>query len=227
MKTRIVFTKIWKDTYFVNLTQLEQLSFLFLLTNETVGLTGIYELDDRSITSSLKITQQQFNKIKEKFTADNKILFFNGWIKIQNHDKYNNFSGSKNEVAVNRELSLISREIIENLDTLSIGYPRVADTLNNHKSIIINHKSEIISQKSKTEFSKFEDLTDEICKEISVHYETTLQEVLDIKMNMEVWLGKTNKNKYSNYKLALMKWVRDNKNKTSNNFKKGIMYADE
>jgi hypothetical protein len=227
MKTRIVFTKIWKDTYFVNLTQLEQLSFLFLLTNETVGLTGIYELDDRSITSSLKITQQQFNKIKEKFTADNKILFFNGWIKIQNHDKYNNFSGSKNEIAVNRELSLISREIIENLDRVSIGYPRVADTLNNHKSIIINHKSEIISQKSKTEFSKFEDLTDEICKEISDYYQITLQEVLDIKMNMEVWLGKTNKNKYSNYKLALMKWVRDNKNKTSNSFKKGIMYADE
>ena len=66
MKTRIVFTKIWKDSYFSNLNQIEQLAFLFLITNDSVGLTGIYELDDRSITSALKITQQQFNKIKEK-----------------------------------------------------------------------------------------------------------------------------------------------------------------
>lgn len=224
MKTRILFTKVWKDTYFVNLSQLEQLTFLFLLTNETVGLTGIYELDDRSITSSLKITQQQFNKIKEKFMTDNKIYFFNGWIKIQNHDKYNNFSGSKNEVAVNRELSLISREIIENLDRVSIGYPRVADTLNNHKSIIINHKSVISNQKPKKEFVTFEQLSSEVCQEIADHYKCTLQEVSNIKMDMEVWMGKSNKNKYQDYKLALMSWVRrdtEKSTKNSNNFRRG------
>jgi hypothetical protein len=226
MKTRIVFTKIWKDTYFSNLTQIEQLSFLFLITNDSVGLTGIYELDDRSITSALKITQTQLNKIKEKFMSDNKISFYNGWIKIINHDKYNNYSGIKNEVAVNREFSLISREIIENLDRVSIGYPRVADTLNNHKSEIINHKSETINQKSKTEFSKFEDLTLEVCQEIADQYQRPLQDVLDVKMDMEVWLGKSSKNKYSNYKLALMKWVRDSNKQVSNNFKKRGGYID-
>lgn len=215
MKTRIVFTKIWKDTYFSNLTQIEQLTFLYLITNDSVGLTGIYELDDRSINSALKITQQQFNKIKEKFMADRKISFYNGWIKIINHDKYNNYSGIKNEVAVEREFSLISREIIENLDRVSIGYPRVADTLN-------NHKSEIINQKSKTEFNKFEDLTEEVCLEIASKYSVTLQEVLDTKLEMEVWLGKSNKNKYSNYKLALMTWVKKN----SNNFKRRGGYAE-
>jgi hypothetical protein len=46
-------------------------------------------------------------------------------------------------------------------------------------------------------------------------------------MDMEVWMGKSNKNKYSNYKLALMKWVRDSNKQSSNNFKKGIMYAEE
>jgi hypothetical protein len=232
MKTRIVFTKIWKDTYFSNLSQLEQLTFLYLITNDSVGLTGIYELDDRSITSALKITQQQFNKIKEKFMTDKKISFFNGWIKIHNHDKYNNYSGIKNEIAVNREISLISQEVIENLDRVSIGYPLLTDTLkgdtlNNHKSEIINHKSETINQKPKTEFSRFEDLTDEVCQQVADQYQRSLQEVLDVKMDMEVWMGKSNKNKYSNYKLALMKWVRDSNKQSSNNFKKGIMYAEE
>jgi len=232
MKTRIVFTKIWKDSYFSNLNQIEQLTFLFLITNDSVGLTGIYELDDRSITSALKITQQQFNKIKEKFMTDKKISFFNGWIKIHNHDKYNNYSGIKNEIAVNREISLISQEVIENLDRVSIGYPLLTDTLkgdtlNNHKSEIINHKSETINQKPKTEFSRFEDLTDEVCQQVADQYQRSLQEVLDVKMDMEVWMGKSNKNKYSNYKLALMKWVRDSNKQSSNNFKKGIMYAEE
>lgn len=226
MKTRIVFTKIWKDTYFANLNQIEQLTFLYLITNDSVGLTGIYELDDRSITSALKITQQQFNKIKEKFMVDNKFSFFNGWIKVINHDKYNNYSGIKNEIAVSREISLISQEVIENLDRVSIGYPLVADTLNNHKSEIINQKSETINQKSKTEFSKFEDLTDEVCQDIADQYQRTLQEVLDVRMDMEVWIGKSNKNKYSNYKLALMKWVRDSNKQVSNNFKKRGGYID-
>ena len=230
MKTRIVFTKIWKDSYFSNLNQIEQLTFLYLITNDSVGLTGIYELDDRSITSALKITQQQFNKVKEKFMTDNKICFFNGWIKIINHDKYNNYSGIKNEVAVEREFSLISKEIIENLDRVSIGYPAVADTLNNHKSEIINHKLETINQKSKTEFSNFEELTDQVMQNIADEYQVTLQEVKDTKMDMEVWMGKSPKNKYKDYKLALMNWVRRNKqtqtSSTSNNFKKRGGYID-
>lgn len=227
MKTRIVFTKIWKDTYFSNLTQIEQLTFLYLITNDSVGLTGIYELDDRSITSALKITQQQFNKIKEKFIADRKISFFNGWIRIINHDKYNNYSGIKNEVAVEREFSLISKEVLENLDRVSIGYPAVADTLNNHKSEIINHKSETKNQKTKTEFSEFEDLTQEVMQDIANQYQVTLQEVKDLKDDMEVWMGKSTKNKYSNYKLALQTWVRKVANKKTEGRRGGYVEITE
>lgn len=140
--------------------------------------------------------------------ADRKFSFYEGWIKVLNHDKYNNYSGPKNEVAIEREFSLISQGIIENLDRVSIGYLSVADTLNNHKSEIINQKSEIINQKTKKEFSNFEDLTETVCQEIADKYQTSLQDVLDVKDDMEVWMGKSNKNKYSNYKLALQTWVR-------------------
>jgi hypothetical protein len=44
-------------------------------------------------------------------------------------------------------------------------------------------------------------------------------------MDMEVWIGKTSKNKYKDYKLALMNWVRKNKQKKTetptNNFRRG------
>lgn len=208
MKTRIVFTKIWKDSYFLKLSQQEQLVFLFLITNDSVGLTGIYELDDSVILSALKISQTQLNKIKQKFIADRKFSFYEGWIKILNHDKYNNYSGPKNEIAIEREFSLISQGIIENLDRVSIGYLSVADTLNNHKSEIINQKSKIKDENSKKEFGDFSDLTSEVCLEIAKKYNVDLQDVLDVKDDMEVWMGKSSKNKYSNYNLALQTWVR-------------------
>lgn len=208
MKTRIVFTKIWKDSYFLKLSQQEQLVFLFLITNDSVGLTGIYELDDSVILSALKISQTQLNKIKQKFIADRKFSFYEGWIKILNHDKYNNYSGPKNEIAIEREISLISQGIIENLDRVSIGYLSVEDTLNNHKSEIINQKSKIKDENSKKEFGDFSDLNSEVCSEIAKKYNVDLQDVLDVKDDMEVWMGKSSKNKYSNYSLALQTWVR-------------------
>lgn len=224
MKTRIVFTKIWKDIYFCNLSQVEQLAFIFFITNETVGLTGIYELDDRSIASSLKITQQQLNKIKEKFMADRKIYFYNGWIKIVNHDKYNNFTGAKNEIAVKRELSLISQEIIENLDRVSIGYPRVADTLNNHKSIINNHKSVINNHKSiinnhkpetinqkpemlkEKKYTKREDITDFVFEELAEKHNCPPHFVKHCWLLASNWLDQEGKTK-KNYKAFLENWL--------------------
>lgn len=224
MKTRIVFTKIWKDIYFCNLSQTEQLAFIFFITNETVGLTGIYELDDRSIASSLKITQQQLNKIKEKFMADRKIYFYNGWIKIVNHDKYNNFTGIKNEIAVKRELALISQEIIENLDRVSIGYPVLADTLNNHKSIINNHKSvinnhksiinnhkpETINQKSEMlqekKYSKREDITDFVFQDLAEKHNCQPHFVEHCWMLASNWLDQEGKTK-KNYKAFLENWL--------------------
>lgn len=218
MKTRIVFTKIWKDIYFCNLSQTEQLAFIFFITNETVGLTGIYELDDRSIASSLKITQQQLNKIKEKFMADRKIYFYNGWIKIVNHDKYNNFTGIKNEIAVKRELALISQEIIENLDRVSIGYPVLADTLNNHKSIINNHKSIINNHKPETinqkpemlqekKYTKREDITQTVIDALSEKYSCPPSFVLNCWDTAVNWLDAEGKTK-KNYKAFLDNWVK-------------------
>ena len=65
---------------------------------------------------------------------------------------------------------------------------------------------------------------------IADEYQVTLQEVKDTKMDMEVWMGKSPKNKYKDYKLALMNWVRRNKqtqtSSTSNNFKKRGGYID-
>ena len=144
MKTRIIYTKFWYDTYISNLDTKEKLLFIYLVTNEKVTICGIYELPDKYILLDVGITQKELNSIKEKFIKDNKFTFIDGWVRIENFELYNKFTGNLNETAKEKEMALIPKKVIE--------YPRgidrvstISDTLNNHKSIISNNKSDFLT----------------------------------------------------------------------------------
>ncbi len=80
MKTRILYTKIWVDTYYMSLTQAEQHVFLYLLTNEYVTILHVYECPDQIIMFQSKTTKEELQRIKQKFEADGKIFFYNGYV---------------------------------------------------------------------------------------------------------------------------------------------------
>lgn len=148
MRTRILHTKIWKDSYFSQLNRAEKISFIYLLTNESVNLSGTYELNVMELKMWCGLTDIEIVDLKEKFTKDKKFIFYKDWVKIVNHERYNtNYTGAKNEVALEKELSYIPNEIIENLDSLFIDYRYPSDSTINHKSEIINKKSKTINQK--------------------------------------------------------------------------------
>lgn len=65
---------------------------------------------------------------------------------------------------------------------------------------------------TKREFSRFEDLTPVVLQDIADKYEVPLQFVEEQHMDMEVWMGRKKTNRYKDYRLALMKWVRDKRN---------------
>lgn len=148
MKTRIIYTKFWTDDYTSDLNHKEKLVFLYLISNDKIGLCGTYELPDKHIKVDLDLTQIELDEIKKKFTKDNKFIFYKGWIKIINIDKYNQFTGEKNEVAKNRELLLVPEHLSSNqypIDTVSIkeGYPIDTPIINNH-----NHNKKLYKRKS-------------------------------------------------------------------------------
>lgn len=147
MKTRIIFTKFWEDSYILSLAPLERHLFNFLISNSRIGLSAIYECPVAIIQLSTGLNPTQIRQMKEKFQRDGKFIFVENWIKIINNDKYNQYQGSKNDIARGKELSLIPPHILKEMDTLSIGYCGIEDTSINHKSEIINHKSEIKAEK--------------------------------------------------------------------------------
>ena len=138
MRTRIVHTKIWNDDWFYALSSDAQRLFLYCLTNQYIGLTGVYELSDRIICFDLKLSTENLEQLKNELTK--KVIFIDGWVIVLKANSYNSYTGEKNQKAITRELLSLPQHIRRYcIDTLST----TPNTLINHKSKIINHKSEI------------------------------------------------------------------------------------
>jgi hypothetical protein len=149
MKTRIVWTKIWDDEWFDNLSQEARWLFIYLLTNQDIGLSGCFYITDKKISFHTHISIKKL--IKAKKELEPKVLFKDSWIYITNAQGYNGFTGIKIETAVEREIELIPQNI---KNTLSIVKPyRVSEKSDRVSGvvdtpIIINNKSEIRNTKS-------------------------------------------------------------------------------
>lgn len=193
MKTRIIHTKIWDDNWFLKLSRASKILFLYILTNPSLGMSGMYELPDGKISYQTGITSTELETCKAELSP--KIIFALGWVKITNIERYQNFSGSKNEIALKRELELIPQDV---RDTLSIGYRYPMDSLNNHKSIISNHKLIIKEDKS---------LREGDFQEIAESYNVPVSFVMSKWDDLQNWCKAKGK-KYKDNKAALRNWVK-------------------
>lgn len=149
MKTRILHTRIWNDSFFSELTIEGKILFLFLITNEEIGLTGAYECSNRIISFNTGIPMANLEKTKQELTS--KFVFIEDWVIVKNANKYTNYSSTlMMKKAYDKEYNFLPKQVqkhinIEGTDTVPSGYP---DTSINNKSEIINNKSKIINNKT-------------------------------------------------------------------------------
>lgn len=195
MKTRILHTRMWEDTYFFNLNRLEKLAFIYLLTNDKVSLTGIYELPDQFIVFNLGATNDEVQQIKSKFQNDGKFFFKDGWVKIVNHDKYNSFSGSALD-AREKELKNVPKDMIT-----PRGTPKVHPL-----NIYNNNQYNNIDRVVKGKYSSLKSIEEKDLLEISEKYKVSLGFV---KLKFETLKNycESKGRRYKNYKSALRNFV--------------------
>jgi len=90
MKTRIIQTRIWEDTFVANLPSKSKLVFIYLLTNARVELTGAYETPQSHIVLDTGLTQAEVQKALNDLEP--KIVYVDGYVVIRNHRKYQDYS---------------------------------------------------------------------------------------------------------------------------------------
>lgn len=218
MKTRIIQTRFWDDEFVVEADKLTKYLYIYILTSQYINISGIFQLHDKKIMMETDLTPKQLKDAKAELTKKYKVLFKDGWVCVLNAEKNNRYRNSpKNETAYEKELAVVPVNIKSFFlesdtsmhTTIDSSIGSSSDT--NHKSKTINHKSKTINKIEELDFSKFEHLTPNVLEDIAEQYNVPFEFVEERRQDMEVWLGRKSSNRYKNYRLALMKWVRDEK----------------
>jgi len=148
---RQIHTQIWRDNWFLDLEPDEKLLFIYLFSNDSTNLAGIYEIHQRVIELETGLDKKRIEEILNRFEREGKVHYQDGIVWIVNMKKYHSNAGEK----VRRSIEIIVEGIpdcevkrkyciynkIETENTLS----EIKDTLSYSKS-----KSKLKS-KSKTE----------------------------------------------------------------------------
>jgi hypothetical protein len=195
MKTRIIHTRFWQDSFVCELSPKEKLLFIYLLTNDRVNLIGCYELPDKYILADLDLTKAELSQFKNKLQRAGKIIFKDGWIRIVNVDKYNSYNGEKLIRAKENELSNVPKELIEYKVSIDTSIHTSIDTLNNHKSKIINNK-----------YNNIKNVDNSVMQELADKLSISVKDVENTLIKMTAWLEAKGKS-YKNYKAGLTNWL--------------------
>lgn len=203
MKTRIVHTKIWDDNWFQDLSRATQFVFLYLITCESINICGAFEMPDRKIIYHTGVNSAELEKAKDELAG--KVLFYDGWVLIENVDKYNSFNGPKNEVAREKEISYLPEKLQKYIRGIDTSIDTSIYTTHNHNH---NHNHNTNhNQKREKKYSKISDLTEDHMQEIADHYGVALNYVRKLKAEMELYCESKGKT-YKNYSAALQSWIR-------------------
>jgi hypothetical protein len=142
VKARAIQTRFWDDEFVAETDLFTQHLYLYLLTCQYINLCGIFQLPTKKIMLEAKLTEKQFEQAKMNLEVARKVVFYGGWVYVVNAEKNNAYVLSdKNKKPLQKELEQVPEEIksyflavVKGIaDTVSIGYPAVADTTRNQK----------------------------------------------------------------------------------------------
>lgn len=86
---RQIHTKIWTDDWFLDLTPEHKLLFIYLFSNARSNLSGLYDLPLKVASFESGLSVEAVKAGLERFAADGKVLYEEGWIWIKSLLRYN------------------------------------------------------------------------------------------------------------------------------------------
>lgn len=215
MDTRKLQTKIWTDSWFMDLSRAGKVLFLYTLTNKNVNLTGIYECNDRVISFETGLAAGELEAAKEELAG--KVDFHKDWVRVRNQLRYDPIKGDKNNlwIAYEKQLEAIPDHIKDYFYNLDRGIEAplegVESPLEGTKGIGIGKgKGKGIGNKGGVGGSNdIGTLSDIDFIEIAEKYQVPKAFVLSKYDDMVNWHEENpRKNNKANWKATLRNWVK-------------------
>ena len=104
---RQIHVSIWKDPWFLELDANEKLLFIYLFSNESTSLAGIYEIAFRVICFETNLDAEFVKITLKKFEEANKVIFKDGIVWVKNLRKYNSSTSPKVVTRLEKDLQEI------------------------------------------------------------------------------------------------------------------------
>lgn len=141
MKHRVIKSTFWTDPFVEVLDPTEKLIFLYLLTNDSTNVAGVYEITIRRMAFETGIDRDMVQKILTRFEEAGKVKYRNGFVILRNFLKHQSNSPSV-KAGVDRVVNELPDTIRDEYELLT-GFAQVEqDTINpDHHSI-----AEIVSK---------------------------------------------------------------------------------
>ena len=197
MKTRIFWTKTWKDDWFQSLSEQGQKLFLYLITNDLIGFSGCYQISDYSLKTEARIKDTA--KVKKELYP--KVKFFKDWVYVVNSERYNSFRGST-EIAKERELKQIPNDVKESLfkGEGEGGLPDSPPLVTPHTNTNTN---------TNNKYRNISDIKEEEIKQVAQKYQVPIKFVEGVLEDLENDIEAKGRDKYANKLAALRTWVKN------------------
>jgi hypothetical protein len=87
-KKRMIDTRFWDDEYIGELSPIEKLLFIYLISNTLTDISGVYEISVKRMVFDTGIERDAVLKTLEKFEKAGNIFYRDGWIFTQNFIKH-------------------------------------------------------------------------------------------------------------------------------------------
>lgn len=92
---RQIHTQIWRDNWFLDLEPDEKLLFIYLFSNDSTNLAGIYEIHERVIQLETGLDKKRIEEILNRFEREGKVYYQDGIVWMVNMKKYHSNAGEK------------------------------------------------------------------------------------------------------------------------------------
>ena len=162
-KLRSVSTSFWSDPFVEDLTPVQKLLFLYLITNEKTNMLGIYELSIKKISFETDINKNEIEKGLKAFERVGKVKYIDNYVILVNYMKHQNFNTNMKKSAIDTYNSL-PNVLKDSTINISKAYPSEGfESLLNHYGMVSKVEVEYEveeEEETKIAFESFWDLYD-------------------------------------------------------------------
>ena len=104
---RQIHVRIWKDEWFLDLEPQEKLLFIYLFSNESASLAGIYKIPLKVICFETGLEQKYIIDTLSKFSKHGKAFYEDGIVMVSNMRRYHETKSPKVQSKIVEDISMI------------------------------------------------------------------------------------------------------------------------